>query len=782
MKKLLALLLCFTIVLPHAAVGVSAEENYTYYKVNIDAGSGAISEKAIIKDGEIYIPAESFENYTRFAFDEKTKTCLIKGQTLKKAFKSVIINVSQKTVLVDVSNLYDLSNCFEVQGEIYLPLCQMLPILNADIYEVKDNVIYIANNPLSLAEVLYDFDIADYYFNLATEFNDMSWAAALAIVPNYVLDTVVGVRFDRLDIVFGSGEYNDYKDAFSDFLSDDNLYLKAMAKEPNKLNAVVDFFVETNKTAKEMKTVYDWVEEAGKSKISSETGGVLLDALKDCYKSGDLDTDDLKKLNDAWNEKVFVDKTLSFGECVELVEYIYTYATLVEDNRQMLDAVYSVQGKISKKENDRRAAQRIYELYGEEIAPALTSEIVRKVSYKTLEKLSPIGIYTATAEVAGTALKLVMPFDFEGVASLPTYSDIVLTASSKYFSYDTQTDESTENLRLSLLLCLIASKKCFETLNDVKSDTYYKNKIEKIDRLIMGLYMAAENTRFDSFEHFEEYRKNNLAKVNGIKATQITKEELANGFFGSDVLAQFIGKTVGDVKAKYGTKYTYSGFSGSTIAEWNGLDATFFLDGFYEKPSDNNKIDSVLSFGEPYVLKGINGKMTYPQIVSVVGEKGVLQKPEHWYNEMDGVWTYTAYFTYSGYKFGAEWAKDPNKNYSIYVAVYNPNNKTATSSTPEATSSKPASSKPATSSNKPVADDAKALEKQITEYLKKTYFYERDMTVLSVSIYNNGTDILTQDYKTDNEWALIGVDYYKKTRTIKLYDTGELKFVDTLPK
>ena len=186
MRKVLAILLCVAILLPCVCIGVSAEENHTFYKINIDSGSGTIGEKAIVKDGEIYISADSFSNYTRFSFDNETKTFLIKGQELKKAFKSVVIDIEKKRVFVSGKKFFNLSNCFEIEGEIYLPLCQMLPVLNADIYEVRDNTIYISNNKLSLAEVLYDFDISDYYFNISAEFYNMDWAALLTIVPNYV--------------------------------------------------------------------------------------------------------------------------------------------------------------------------------------------------------------------------------------------------------------------------------------------------------------------------------------------------------------------------------------------------------------------------------------------------------------------------------------------------------------------------------------------------------------------------------------------------------------------
>lgn len=522
MRKILSVLLCIAIIIPCTYVGVSAEENYTFYKIDIDAGTGAIGEKAIVKNGEIYIPATSFSNYTRFSFDTELKTFLIKGQDFKKAFKSVIIDIDKKRVSISGKKFFDLSDCLETDGELYLPLCQMLPVLNADIYEVKDNIIYISNNKLSLAEVLYDFDISDYYFNMSGEFYDSNSMTLLTIVPSFVWDSITNWRYNRLDIVYNSGEYNDYKDAFSAFLSDDNLYLKAMAEDASAIDSTVKFFNKANDTAKDMKSVYDWVETAGKSEISSEAGGVLLDLLKAYYDSGDLKTDDLKGLNDAWTGG-----KISFGDCIEILTYVYTYATQIEDNRQMLNAVYNVDSKISKKEADRKAAKQVYDLYGDNVIPALYKEVVTTVATDTIEDLSPIGVYKATAKVAGTVLETFMPFEPSEVAKLPIYSDIVLSALSKYRTFDTTTDESTENLRLSLLLCMISSKKCFEVMEDVfEKDgvSYYEEQIQDIEQLIMALYFVEENTDFDSFEHFEEYKEKNLKLIADSKLLENLEE------------------------------------------------------------------------------------------------------------------------------------------------------------------------------------------------------------------------------------------------------------------
>ncbi len=511
MKKVLAIVLCILMILPSLSVG--AEEIQKFYEVNIDSGSGVVTEKAIIDNGEIYIPATSFSKYTRFSFNPENNLFLIDGQEFSKAIKSVHIDRQNKKIRVSNTYLIGLQGYYERDNILYLPMTQMLPILNADIYEVKENVIYISNNQLSLAEVLYNFDIQNYWFNISEEFGNSTLALWWFMVPNYILDTITGCRFDRLDVTY-SGNYNDYKNIFSEFLADDNLYLKALAQEPSKLNSTVELFGATNSLAKKLKSVFGWVEAAGKSNIDSNTGGALFDSLKAYYDSGELKTNDLKGLSDAW-----IKGDISFADYIELFTYIHTYVNQVEDHKQMLAAVYEVDKKSNSKSEDFKAAKQVYNLYGENVETAIVKEIAQMFSEEVLsELLSPISVYTATSKVAGIALKSVMPYDYGDIANLPTYSNIVLTASSKVNRYSFKTDKETENKRLSLLLTLIASKRCFEIMSDSfkgygKDNSYYENKIAKLEQMIMALYIVEENTEFDSFEHFEEYAKNNKARI-----------------------------------------------------------------------------------------------------------------------------------------------------------------------------------------------------------------------------------------------------------------------------
>ncbi len=524
MKKATAVVMCFIILLSIIAIPACAEENHKFYLVSITAADTIYNEKALIYNDEIYIPAESFSKYTRYEYDAGGHCFTIKGQSRDKAFKFIFIAPDKKQICVSSTGLhwYDLSDYFVVDDVEYLPFCQMLPFLNAEIYDVKDGTIYVANNKISLAEVLYDFDIADYEFNMANEFMDSGLLASAFILPSYLLDTVVNTRFGRLDIVTHSGEYNDYKDIFSEFVAEDNLYLKAKAEKPESLGSFLDVFNNTGDIAENMNSVYEWIEKAGKTNISSETGGALLDSLKEYYDSGELDTDSVKGVTDFFTDKDWSKENVSFTDCLKTAEYIYNYCNLIEDNRDMLDAVYDVGTPAKLKNAEKRAAIHVYDLYSDNVIPAVLQEIVSKYSQDVLkEYLSPIAVYTSTAKVAGVILKEVMPFSYGDVSKLSLYSSVVNKSSSKYRKYKTSEEGETEKMRLSLLLCLTASKKCFEIMQDTSSgynmdESYYKDKVEKIEQMIIALYAVAENKKFDELDNMQTFRDENIKKVKSL--------------------------------------------------------------------------------------------------------------------------------------------------------------------------------------------------------------------------------------------------------------------------
>lgn len=542
-KKVLSCLLCVIFLITAVPITAEAEES-TYYAISIDAGNGVQSEKAIIKDDEIYIAATSFSKYTRFDFDEATQTFLIKGQEADKAFKKIIINAETKKAAVG-TKLIELENSFVVDGIVYLPFCQMLPILNADIIEVVSGVIYVVNNELSMAELLYDFDINDYLFNISEEFFGRTDLLYWYIAPSYLFDTVVNFRFDRLDIIFDSGKSQDYQTILIGYLKDDELFHKAKS-ENDFVGNLLESITGLTGISDTFNDVYDWAEKVAKLEIEEDLQEYfefeeLELFIKKGYADGAFD-DELSELLGVVHDDMITNDILqdaipggtSFADVLEAVDYIYSLLNQVDDHRKMLDAVYNITGNQVTSELvpgasspyfaydlEYAAAAQVYELYSGDIVPAYTKKVTEEIVKRLFEDrtlYNAFGVYKLTAGLSGEILELYLPGDSGDRALLSHHSDIANTAMRKAAVPTLDTEESTDEYRLSLLLTLLASKACYDIMAETASgygqdDGYYQRKIDEIEKMIMGLYLVAENVAFDTYENYERFAEDNTEKI-----------------------------------------------------------------------------------------------------------------------------------------------------------------------------------------------------------------------------------------------------------------------------
>ena len=533
-KKLLCLILCLALLLPMLSLGVQAEE-HTFYRIRIDAGQGPMEEQAIISDGELYIPAESFGKYTYFQYHSDTYTFLMEGQEANRAFKQVIINPDTKKVGV-INRIFDLKDCFVVDGVVYLPFCQMMPILNGQILTTDGDIIYVANPKVTLAGLLYDFHLNDYSFNLYDEFYGdmesgieegffkkiMSKGGLLAayVLPSYLFNSVVDFRLDRLDFIADSGTFEDYRDIFSDYLRDETLFLKAneMHDDPALILGLINY---GSKKTKPLNDVITWVEELEKVDLEENAHllrGITRDLLEQMqeveelpdysYDAGDLIT--------TWHDG---SKGISFADFFKLFEYIYVYCTHVEDNHKMLDAVYNINSGGNYKDVQFRAAMSVYDLYGEEVALALTDRVAKEI-VKEAWKDSAIGgklkLYELTAKISGVVWEKVIPGSTKDVSVLTLHAGAADSARMSAAAYNLNTEEAVEDYRLSLLLMMMASRKCYKIMADVAegyghSAGEYKAQVERLETKIMGLYLAADNVQYEALDNLaplaEENRK-----------------------------------------------------------------------------------------------------------------------------------------------------------------------------------------------------------------------------------------------------------------------------------
>ena len=544
MKRIISLILCFVLALPFT--NACAEE--TFYKLYIDAGNGKALIRAYISDGEIYIKSKDYERFTKYQVNEEKNLFVMRNQYFDNAYKSVKISEEKKKIFVNNKEL-DLDNFFRIEDELYLPFSQMLPLLNATIYEIKDNIIYIANPEISLAEILYELNIENICFNYSEVFDDNPALDVDFTMPAYIYDTVTNWRYDRLDSLVHMGDYNDYKDIFSELLAKDNLYLKAKAENNGLIDNVVEIFSAVDKETKTLKSTHDWIVAACKTDSSYQQEGVLLDVLQEVYELREFEKDKGQEL-----EAALLKDEISFSDVVEILNYAYTCTTLIKDTHNMLASVYDVDNNVNGKDVENLAAKYVYDLYGEEVAEAVVGEVLDTVIKDAGEevpdtaisgvadtKTSPLSIYNATAKISEGFINKIIPYNAGEVSKLHLYSNIVSSSLRKYFSYGTETDEETNNLRMSLLLCMTASKRCFEIMKSTCDgsnidSSFYQNKIEKIDKLIISLYMAAESTELDSFEHFDEYKEYNKKLLKDSKIIDNIKN---NPFYEYNILKNY---------------------------------------------------------------------------------------------------------------------------------------------------------------------------------------------------------------------------------------------------
>ena len=539
-KRIFALILSFLLVISLLPVAALADEEPQLYKVCIDAGTGVFTEQAIFSEGEIYIPAVSFGKYTRYNFHPDINTFLVSGQEFGKAIKRVTVQPDKKSLTVETKRI-KLTDCFTVDGILYLPLCQMMPILNADILAVEQGVILISNNGLSMAELLYDFSLNDYAYNMNEEFFGNAGLLAGYYLPGYVFDSVTNFRFDRLDFIADTGQYRDYRDIFSEYLKDDSLYLQAMERHDDP-GLLLNIVTSLNSESEKLNDMMDWIEKAEEYNGSFLAEDKLIEFMQDGTKYSDYfdsyDVDILSTTRVIHSDEVGI----SLAEYMELVDYLYTWFNHVEDHFEMLDAVYDFSSGWDMDNVQRRGAQTVYDLYGSAEWKGMMAELSEKAFEKALDKTSfgsELALYQLTASVSGELWELVIPGDTGDVSSLPLHAGIVNSAVSSAQAGSFRTEETVNDYRLSLLLTMLASRKCFEIMADT-ADAYgsyagdYHAKIEKLEAMIQGLYLVAENAPFDAYENFDDFAEKNRKLIDEARLLEVPEPVQPDQVVGAD--------------------------------------------------------------------------------------------------------------------------------------------------------------------------------------------------------------------------------------------------------
>lgn len=165
-----------------------------------------------------------------------------------------------------------------------------------------------------------------------------------------------------------------------------------------------------------------------------------------------------------------------------------------------------------------------------------------------------------------------------------------------------------------------------------------------------------------------------LCQVGGIPARVKERGEIKGA-------ASFLGGYVGELIELYGEDYTLSSYQGGTFIQFAGTPWYFLkgpdipedvnYGGYYTSELINNymTIYTISAGEETPLLDGLTSSMTYLELVQIVGNDTILNKPEYFESVDSGACFYSISFIYKGYLFGYQWAQDPNTTKSLMATV-----------------------------------------------------------------------------------------------------------------
>ncbi|MBQ6829980.1 MAG: hypothetical protein IJO59_02515 [Clostridia bacterium] len=139
-------------------------------------------------------------------------------------------------------------------------------------------------------------------------------------------------------------------------------------------------------------------------------------------------------------------------------------------------------------------------------------------------------------------------------------------------------------------------------------------------------------------------------------------------------VADLIGKTVGEAKAVFGNDFEHVGYKGSSSMFYSDLGIELVLAGGWH---DTLTDDLVLKYAvsgaaNTPILGDITRHMTYPDLLSAIGEEVTLPEPTYVYSDMNDRMEYTLAFEYRGLQVKLLWLTDPQTTPFLEIVVWDP--------------------------------------------------------------------------------------------------------------
>ena len=368
----------------------------------------------------------------------------------------VVIQVPNKGKVYGITTGFDCS--YTYNGNLYLPLHQVVPFIDAKIEITTDGILHIYPNPVSIFDAIAagpftDLDSVNFDVDnvIGGEFIGIS---------GMLLDSIVNQRWDRLDIIFNTGAIKDYKKIFEKLLVENKTYSAAFDEDKTPFDKKVDIIIETINSAGDFVEDVDDIlgdsEKALKYMVGSEK-----------FKNYSEFSDDIESLG-------------NFSKAVDGINKIANYANvslnLVDDHQEMLYVVYNKNNASGTPANT--AANEVADMYSlnsanvikSTITSALRDYLVKEASSTITKKITPYAI-------ALDAVKLLLPGAVEviGDSSNIYYLDAIVedseNAYNTYYNKLWLDETSLDNIRLSLIMALVSSKYSYDLYYGELEDT-----------------------------------------------------------------------------------------------------------------------------------------------------------------------------------------------------------------------------------------------------------------------------------------------------------------------
>ena len=535
MKKLIritSMVLCFAIIFCSFPVYASNEK---FISVKTVAGSDDekyITDEILFTDGKyLYVNIYFLTKYMPYTFDEDSCSFVRLNHEINSKYGDVFIDISKKQATLYMnpysSSEYKLHNIYTFEDQIFLPLDQMAALLKAQVIEETDEneckLLVIGNCLNSICDADYALSkimTKKYvYYDYEPIVDDIFAGSVLAFEVSadlsYFASTIFGKRLKNLDVLHHSGDYEIYEKFISNCVTDNSVYVAKVADAKSLLyrfNIAMDFTSSTNEFASALTEFSSYMKEYIKpyKERSIEDAAFFID-VRD------------------WNTVLSL-----ISDVTECTTWVLKFASMSQGNKDMINNYVEYKNKIiAPYFNDYNddfmalAASEISAQFGQDFVSDIVTSLCKEFSKELFKKMQTEQIksiikseaeqaaFGTNAIIFNLALTVIngvckdCGFDLTDNTNYTILKDLEFKQElGKYFDSfgdkHFESEDETEQYRLSAILWLLACKQIFIDANKLNNKTnkisnYYDNRIDVITDVLGLFYLASQGKIFDSY-------------------------------------------------------------------------------------------------------------------------------------------------------------------------------------------------------------------------------------------------------------------------------------------